>query len=286
LQKLVRPTSKMAGDLSHFLLPNSRLPKDIYFLVGGVEVAAHKSLLASKHQIFDQMFYEDEAGSALNTVKVEVDVSEGTFTLFLRYLYGSKMDEEEVAELEALVEIHSLACQFDQRALRKEVVGKLRNLLTKESRGLCEVVELRNLLLKHKVEELVPLVKESQVEAEDLEGLLAIASRGGSQSKVAEEMVIRYLGTSCPTTRELAAFAASTSKELLPDEMLATIIKGIHGVSRGEVVEKDVVETGAEEEVEEKKVEGREILRSFLEFTKFPEKYRDPMIEKFFEEAM
>merc|ERR1712013_355304 len=191
------------------------------------------------------------------------------------------MDEEEVAELEALVEIHSLACQFDQRALRKEVVGKLRNLLTKESRGLCEVVELRNLLLKHKVEELVPLVKESQVKAEDLEGLLAISSRGGSQA-----MVVRYLGTSCPTTRELAAFAASTSKELLPDEMLATIIKGIHEVSKGEVVEKeDVVETGAEEGDEEEKVEGREILRRFLEFTKFPQKYRDPMIEKFFEEA-
>ena len=174
--------------------------------------------------------------------KVEVDVSEGTFTLFLRYLYGSKMDVEEIAELEALVEIHSLACQFEQRRLREEVVGKLRNLLNKESRGLCEVVELRNLLLKHKVEELVPLVKESQVKAEDLEGLLAIASRGGSQSKVrspvvfgavilkpcakvAEEMVVRYLNSACPTTRELAAFAASTSKELLPDEMLATIIK-------------------------------------------------------------
>ena len=174
--------------------------------------------------------------------KVEVDVSEGTFTLFLRYLYGSKLDVEEIAELEALVEIHSLACQFEQRELREEVVGKLRNLLNKEYSGLCEVVELRNLLFKHKLEELVPLVKERQVKAEDLEGLLAIASRGGSQSKVrspvvfgavilkpcakvAEEMVVRYLGTSCPTTRELAAFAASTSKELLPDEMLATIIK-------------------------------------------------------------
>ena len=174
--------------------------------------------------------------------KVEIDVSEGTFTLFLRYLYGSKMDVEEIAELEALVEIHSLACQFEQRELTEEVVGKLRNLLNKESRGFCEVVELRNLLIKHKVEELVPLVKESQVKAEDLEGLLAIASRGGSQSKVrshvafgavilkpcakvAEEMVVRYLNSACPTTRELAAFAASTSKELLPDEMLATIIK-------------------------------------------------------------
>ena len=45
------------------------------------------------------------------------------------------------------------------------------------------------------------------------------------------------------------------------------------------------METGTEEEVEEEKVKGREILRRFLEFTKFPEKYRDPMIEKFFEEA-
>ena len=53
-----------------------------------------------------------------------------------------------------------------------------------------------------------------------------------------------------------------------------------------DIIQQDVVETGAEEEVEEKKVEGREILRRFLEFTKFPQKYRDPMIEKFFEEAM
>ena len=49
--------------------------------------------------------------------------------------------------------------------------------------------------------------------------------------------------------------------------------------------EQDVVKTGAEEGVEEEKVEGREIIRRFLEFTKFPEKYRDPMIKKFFEEA-
>ena len=60
----------MAGDLSHFLLPNSRLPKDVSFLVSGKEVAAHKSLLASQHQIFDKMFFEDEAGSATTTVKV------------------------------------------------------------------------------------------------------------------------------------------------------------------------------------------------------------------------
>ena len=84
--------------------------------------------------------------------------------------------------------------------------------------------------------------------------------------------------------------------------MHITIVQGIHEVSRGEVVEKEVVsrkalkfnkdiseqvvvKTGAEEGVEEEKVGGREILRRFLEVTKFPEKYRDPTIEKFFDEA-
>ena len=38
-------------------------------------------------------------------------------------------------------------------------------------------------------------------------------------------MLVRYLGTTCPSTRELAAFAASTSKELLSDKILATILQ-------------------------------------------------------------
>ena len=94
------------------------------------------------------------------------------------------MDVEEIAKLEQLLELHSLACQFEQEELRETLVGKVKVLLTKESRGPCETVELRDLLVKHKVEELLHLVKESQVEAGDLEGLLAIVSKGGSQSKV------------------------------------------------------------------------------------------------------
>ena len=152
------------------------------------------------------------------------------------------MDVEEIAKLETLLELHSLACQFEQEELRESLVGKVKGLLTKESRGPCETVELRNLLVKHKVEELLHLVKESQVKEGDLEGLLAIVSKGGSQSKVgfimymvlhflkapikvAEDMLVRYLGTTCPSTRELAAFAASTSKELLSDKILATILQ-------------------------------------------------------------
>jgi len=290
----------MAGDLSHFLLPNSRLPKDVSFLVSGVEVAAHKSLLASQHQIFDKMFFEDEAGSATTTVKVEVDVSEDTFIVFLRHLYGSKLDVEKVTELETLVELYSLACQFAQEELREILVGKVSSLLTKESRGPCETVELRKLLVKHKLEELLHLVKESQVKAEDLDGLLAIASKGGSQSKVAEDMLVRYLATRCPSTRELAAFVSSTSKELLSDKMLATILQGIHEVFCGQSVvkvvdsrtapsvKKDIFEKVVEDTdpKEEEKVDGRDILRRFLVFTKFPEKFRDPMIEMFYEEAV
>ena len=117
-------------------------------------------------------------------IKVDVDVREDTFTLFLRHLYGSKLDVEKVTELETLVEFYSLACQFAQEELREILVGKVSSLLIKESRGPCETVELRKLLVKHKLEELLHLVKESQVKAEDLDGLLAIASKGGSQSKV------------------------------------------------------------------------------------------------------
>ena len=104
--------------------------------------------------------------------------------MFLRHLYGSKLDVEKVTELETLVEFYTLACQFAQEELREMLVGRLGGLLTKESRGPCETVELRKLLVKHKLEELLHLVKESQMKAEDLDGLLAIASKGGSQSKV------------------------------------------------------------------------------------------------------
>ena len=143
-----------------------------------------------------------------------------------------------------------------------------------------------------------------------------------ASTKVAKDMLVRYLGTTCPSTRELAAFAASTSKELLSDKILATILQvhilgtnimslltngmidlflqGIHEVSRGESVVKEadsqtvvsvkkdifrkvVEETDAKKE---EKVDGKDILRRFLVFTKFPEKFLDPMIEKFYEEAM
>ena len=48
-------------------------------------------------------------------IQVKVDVSESTLTLFLRYLYGGKVDvEEEDIHPITLMELHSLAFQFEQ----------------------------------------------------------------------------------------------------------------------------------------------------------------------------
>ena len=87
---------------------------------------------------------------------------------------------------------------------------------------------------------------------------------------------------------------------LLLNEMIATSPQGIHEVSIGESpvkeadsrtapsVKKDILEkvVGDIDPKEEEKVDGRDILRRFLVFTKFPEKFLDPMVEKFYEEAM
>ena len=82
--------------------------------------------------------------------------------------------------------------------------------------------------------------------------------------------------------------------------MIATSPQRIHEVSSGQSVvkeadsrtvpsvKKDIFEKVVEDTdpKEEEKVDGRDILRRFLVFTKFPEKFLDPMIEKFYEEAM
>ena len=82
--------------------------------------------------------------------------------------------------------------------------------------------------------------------------------------------------------------------------MIATSPQRIHEVSSGQSVvkeadsrtvpsvKKDIFEKVVEDTdpKEEEKVDGRDVLRRFLVFTKFPEKFLDPMIEKFYEEAM
>ena len=59
-------------------------------------------------------------------------------------------------------------------------------------------------------------------------------------SKMAEEMVARFLGKHCPTTRQLAAFVATKSNEVLPAGALARIL---HSINRDgvELENKDII---------------------------------------------
>ena len=126
---------------------------------------------------------------------MEGEVSEHTFNLFLRHMYGCKMEVKEVAEFSTLAELHSIASQFGQVELEKEVKERLRQLLNMETRGLTALVELDVLLAKLNVGWLLPAVEEKaraiEVGEEDLDGLLAIINQDGLQSKVRIRIMVR-----------------------------------------------------------------------------------------------
>ena len=81
--------------------------------------------------------------------------------------------------------------------LGKEVKERLRDLVSSGTRKPCAIVDVCTLLTRHKVEELLPLVeemvKEAQVGEEDLGGLLAMISEGGSQAQVSCLILKIYL---------------------------------------------------------------------------------------------
>ena len=60
----------VAADVTRFLLPSSRLPTDVTFIVGEYPVSAPKGLLAAAHIFFDKMFYGAGKESGTSRVKV------------------------------------------------------------------------------------------------------------------------------------------------------------------------------------------------------------------------
>ena len=79
-------------DLSHFLLPSSRLAPDIAFLVGqeGERVPAHRGILATALPAFDGMFFGPDSSTADEVMVEQVDP--GAFRLFLLHVYGKRME--------------------------------------------------------------------------------------------------------------------------------------------------------------------------------------------------
>jgi len=121
-------------DLTHFLLPTSRLPKDVTFIVGEYPVSAHKAILAAAHPFFDKMFFGTSRVKVNVDVKVQVkvegEVHVNTFLQFLRHLYGHPIEVANIKELSVLVQLYSICCQFKQVELGKEVVDTLEKIDT------------------------------------------------------------------------------------------------------------------------------------------------------------
>ena len=64
LSCLICPFKMVSTDMTHFLLPTSRLPKDVTFIVGEYPVFAHKGILAAAHPFFEKMFFDKEFGTS------------------------------------------------------------------------------------------------------------------------------------------------------------------------------------------------------------------------------
>ena len=135
---------------------------------------------------------------------------------------------------------------------------------------------------------------------------------------MAEQMIAKYLGNNCPTTPQLAAFVATRIKEFLPAGALDRIMEDIH--EHGGELEDGVKEVNLEvmkkadqykeEEVREARetkgmakivdsgagdtdlvqkgrfLDEKEVIMRFLAFTKFPEEFRDKMVEAFIEQSV
>ena len=59
-------------DLTKLLLPSSHLPTDVTFILVDGEVSAHKSILATCHPAFEQIFGAGTEKGEVNWVKVRV----------------------------------------------------------------------------------------------------------------------------------------------------------------------------------------------------------------------
>ena len=110
---------------------------------------------------------------------MEGDIRTDTFNLFLHHQYGCKMDLLKINDCPTLAELHSLTRQFGQVEMGKVVKQRLEEVLNMESwKRSSEIVETSTLLVKHRMEELLPLVEEKvkkvQVGEEDLTELLHI----------------------------------------------------------------------------------------------------------------
>ena len=146
----------MSGDLTHFLLPTSRLPTDVTFLLPTSTFPAHKGILSTNLTAFDDLFFGPFADRGRKVVEVD-GISADSFHLFLRHCYGDKVEVEGIGELPILAELHALAGRYGDSDLLREVGGRVRGLVAEET-DPGELAELQGLLVGLEVGELAKVV--------------------------------------------------------------------------------------------------------------------------------
>jgi len=234
----------MSGNLTHFLLPTSRLLTDVTFLVEGARVAAHRSILATALPYFDHLFFGKQA-RAVEEVEV-VDITRKTFLLFLHHVYGSRLEVAGLTDPTVLSDLATLGRQFGDPALVGEVVERMRALAAE--------------------------VEEAPVAREQLPALLELAGGEGALAEAWRLRLAAHLASTCPAITQLADLLTDLpeSAHLALLAVLRTVhTKGVQGEAARE-------EGGA-------KYNKKEVLLDFLQFTRFPEDIGRKMVEMFME---
>ena len=219
--------SRMSGDLTHFLAPSSRLPSDITFYVKDQTFPAHKAILATALPAFDDLFFGPEANPSLTSITLGEIISPAAFHLFLWHNYGQQVEVAGL-QLATLAELYSLARQYLEESLMKKTNIAMEKLISMEMKP-TNLIEYRELIEKHKVEQLLELMetkmKTVSLDEESFDTFLGLAAAGDSALTPA---LGEFLGRHCPSSQQLATFLR-TRPGLHP----ATVLQVISAIPGG-----------------------------------------------------
>lgn len=269
-----------AGDLTHFLLPSSRLATDVIFSVGEERIPAHKGILAEASQAFESFFF---GPFSIQREEVEVEgVSADTFTLFLHHNYGKRLEVSDASDFHMLAELYTLANKFDDKGVLNTVVERMLELVA-EGGEVDFLSDLFEVVSTHHVAEVEDAVanklNQVKVREEDFPALMQLAGEGGGKSqKLVRHILARFLGKRCPSSHQLALFLAA--QPLLNSETVVSVLKLIpepsQGLPRVEEAEEEDADVGRKE------LERREIIEEFLEFSRrFPRQFKGEMVDSY-----
>ena len=148
----------MSGNIVHYLAPNSRLPTDVNFEIytsvssTPIHVGAHKCFLADASTVFEEMFYRekkpDVGGGGNVTVRVD-NIGEAVFRMFLKHLYGEKVEVGELSIFSAL-EMSELVEKYQIKDLGEELANSVKSQHVDKENVLKVVEMLKKLTIPSK----------------------------------------------------------------------------------------------------------------------------------------